>query len=474
MSPRVAIQYKAPPTVGRFLGSNKRARALVGPIGSGKSSGCNLEILRRAASQKKGPDGLRHTRFAVVRNTYRELEDTTRKTFTQWVPDELGGWQEKSFTFHIKFKGVRSEVLFRALDRPQDVKKLLSLELTGCYFNELREIAQPIFQGMRGRVGRFPSMADGGPSWYGVWGDSNPWAETSWQFKLFNESRPDNFGLFEQPDALGPDAENTENLVAGYYAELCQGQDQEWINEYIHGRYPKSDRGSIYGELIAALKARGNLCDFEHPKDGVFVFPDLGISDSFAMWFVRFGPNRCVDVVDHYEAHGRPLSHYVDVIRGRGYDIVKIILPHDARQRNLVTGGSVQDELTREFPGKVAIGPPHHVADRLQATRWVLEQKDTRIHSRCQSVTGPEDIDGVGALAAYGFEYDEDTKAYRKTPRHDWASHSADGFGYACIGVRFSEFMTRPPPEKAQGLAAPKPLTLEGLWNTAPKRSQRL
>jgi hypothetical protein len=460
--------------VGRFLGSNKRVRAIVGPIGSGKSSGCNLELLKRAASQAKGPDGYRHTRFAVVRNTYRELEDTTRKTFAQWIPEELGQWREKDFAFDLEFNDVRSEILFRALDRPQDVKKVLSLELTGCYFNELREIAQVIFQGMRGRVGRYPSMAEGGPTWHGVWGDSNPWATTSWQFKAFNEDRPDNFALFEQPDATGPKAENLGNLVSGYYADLCEGQDQEWIDEYIHAKYPHSDRGSVYGALLAALKSRGGLCEFEHPKDGVFVFPDLGISDSFAMWFMRFGANRGVDVVDHYEAHGRPLSHYVDVIRGKGYRLEKIILPHDARQRNLVTGGSVQDELERQFPGQVVIGPPHHVADRLQAARYVLEQPTTRIHARCQSITGPEDVDGVGALAAYGYEYDETTGAYRKTPRHDWASHTADGFGYMAIATRFSEYLTRPAPEKAPVALKPPEYTLESLWKTAPKRSSRI
>ena len=32
------------------------------------------------------------------------------------------------------------EVIFLALDRPEDVKKLLSLELTGIWINEAREI----------------------------------------------------------------------------------------------------------------------------------------------------------------------------------------------------------------------------------------------------------------------------------------------------------------------------------------------
>ena len=39
---------------------------------------------------------------------------------------------------------VEYEVLFRALDKPQDIKKLLSLELTGGFLNECREIPKQV------------------------------------------------------------------------------------------------------------------------------------------------------------------------------------------------------------------------------------------------------------------------------------------------------------------------------------------
>lgn len=424
--------------------SNAFVRTIVGPVGSGKSSGCIMEILRRAAEQAPGPDGLRRTRFAVIRNTYRQLKDTTRKTFEQWIPGALGKWHEQDFTFTMRFADVHCEVLFRALDSPSDVNKVLSLELTGAYFNELRQIPKDVFDAIQGRVGRYPSKIQGGPTWFGVWGDTNPWATTSWGYKLFSLNRPKSFELFEQPGGRAANAENSENLPDGYYERLTEGKDQEWVDEYIDGKYPASDRGSVYGHLVQALKDRGGYSDFEHGTDGVFVALDLGISDSFAMWFFRFGPNRGVDVIDHYEAHGRPLSHYFDVLESRGYSYAKIFLPHDARARSLQTGVSTQDMFLERFPGIATIGPELSIADGLQASRWLLEQRTTRIHLRCSVVAGPEDIDGVEALASYKYEYDEDLKVYKKTPLHDWSSHSADGFrGLACA-AKFSELMTRP------------------------------
>lgn len=231
------IQYDPPPTVERFLASDAFVRCIVGPIGSGKSSGCVMEILRRAVEQEPGPDGKRRTRFAVIRNTYPELRDTTRKTFEQWIPDAIGEWHEQEFTFRMSFNDVECEVLFRALDRPDHVKKLLSLELTGAYLNEAKEIARGVFDMLQGRVGRYPSKLQGGASWFGIWMDTNPCDTDHWIYKLLEEARPEGFELFRQPSGLSPHAENLANLPPGYYERLTAGKDADWINVYLRGQY---------------------------------------------------------------------------------------------------------------------------------------------------------------------------------------------------------------------------------------------
>ena len=72
------------------------------------------------------------------------------------------------YTHHIKRNDLDLEVIFLALDRPEDVKKLLSLELTGIWINEAREIPKSIVDACTMRVGRYPSMREGGASWSGV------------------------------------------------------------------------------------------------------------------------------------------------------------------------------------------------------------------------------------------------------------------------------------------------------------------
>jgi phage terminase large subunit len=44
--------------------------------------------------------------------------------------------------------------------------------------------------------------------------------------------------------------------------------------------------------------------------------------------------------------------------------------------------------------------------------------------------------DGLEALRQYRAEFDERTRTFRDRPRHDWASHFADGFKVSAIGYR--------------------------------------
>lgn len=236
---RIEYDYAHAPTIRAFSRSNAFIRGLMGPFGSGKSSGCVMEMVQRAQKQKPGPDGIRRTRWAVIRNTYPQLHDTTLKTFFQWVPPiHFGKFVQQRHVYHVTgFPGVEMEILFRALDRPDHVRNLLSLELTGAWVNEAREVPEEIIHGLTGRVGRYPSKVHGGASWHGIIMDTNPPDTDSWWYRLFEEKKPRNAVLFRQPSGLSEKAENLANLPRGYYDNLLQGKDEDWVRVYVHGEY---------------------------------------------------------------------------------------------------------------------------------------------------------------------------------------------------------------------------------------------
>lgn len=247
----VEIIYTPPPTGKRFMASSAKMRVIMGPVGSGKSVLCCFEVIRRASQQKPNDKGVRRSRCAVVRETARQLEDTTIKTFLDWFPPgECGTYLRTKKTFFFKVGDIECEIMFRALDDADDVANLNSLELTFAWFNECRDIHPDIVDAMSKRIGRFPSAKDGGPTWHGMWGDTNPPAMDSWWYYQMEKIKPEDgvspnnngWDVFKQPSGRSPRAENVENLPDGYYD--TQGRSDEYIRVFIDGEYGLTSAGT--------------------------------------------------------------------------------------------------------------------------------------------------------------------------------------------------------------------------------------
>jgi hypothetical protein len=259
----VNIDYKASPTITAFMNSNARYRFILGPFGSGKTTGTIMEMIRRATMQAPSPiDGKRKTRIAVIRNTAPQLNDTVIKSFLAWFPSgTLGVYTATGKTYRIRQGDVECDIIFRALDAPEDVSNLLSLELTMAELSEFRELAREITEGLDGRVGRYPGTRDGGCTYAGIFGDSNMPMEGSWWYRMLEgydpddakTKKPNNWEVFKQPAAMlkqvdgtyipNPLAENTENLPADYYQRLVEGKSEEYVRTFVLCEYGRSAGG---------------------------------------------------------------------------------------------------------------------------------------------------------------------------------------------------------------------------------------
>ncbi|MBU1228375.1 MAG: hypothetical protein KKA55_05285 [Proteobacteria bacterium] len=287
------LRYQAPPTIALFMKSSAFYRGLMGPVGSGKSSGCCMELMRRAFAQPPGPDGLRRSRMAVLRNTYRELKDTTLRTWLSWFPeDTFGPFGHSDMRHAVRLPhpsggDVVLEVLFRALDRPRDVRKLLSLELTGAWVNEAREMPLSIVEALGDRVERYPARREGGCAWAGVIMDTNPPDSDHWWHRLAEESRPEGWAFFRQPGGLlerqgsfVPNvlAENLAHLPKDFYLRRMAGKSPAHVRVYYCAQY---------GFVQDGLPVYPEFCDSEHvsraellPVDGLplYVGLDFGLT----------------------------------------------------------------------------------------------------------------------------------------------------------------------------------------------------
>lgn len=262
----IKYSYKNVPTLRKFSESKAFFRLALGPFGSGKSTACVVEMVSRALAQKQGPDGIRRSRFIVIRNTYRQLNDSTIRTVHNWLPPHIfGTYKQSDQSYVVKaFEGVEFEILYRALDRPDHVGNLLSVEATSGWVNEAREVPWPIIEALQGRVGRYPAAKDGGCSHYSVWMDSNPGDQDSKMYKYFCEQEhpPGHAELFKQPSGLSSKAENLDNLPGGqkYYTTMAEGKDPEWVKVYCQGDWGYTQEGKpVFSQYLDQVHCVENV-----------------------------------------------------------------------------------------------------------------------------------------------------------------------------------------------------------------------
>lgn len=310
---------------------------------SGKSAGCVMALLKHAMEQEPDSRGVRPTRFAVIRNTYRMLQDTTLKTVFEWIPPGAAGtWKATKSTYFINFQmadgtRVESEWLFRALDTPDDAKNLLSLELTGAWVNEYREMNSDVFINLLGRVGRYPAKNKTvPPTWYGVIMDTNPPATSSYWYSFFEEGLSEEVQalldevaggrplakLFKQPSGLADDAENIENLPPNYYATLLamnQDKSPEWVKVHVHGEYGYVQDGlPVYPEFSAQVHVSDTPLN-PLPGKKISIGMDFGLTPAAVMV--------------QQNAHGQWLVHDEMVAENMGIERFAEKLLHFLRER---------------------------------------------------------------------------------------------------------------------------------------------
>lgn len=380
----MSIDYTPTPTLAKFHKSDALVRVVCGPIGSSKTFSMIMELVRRMVEQEPWTDGIRRTRFAIVRNTLPQLKQTVAEDIKQ-ILGPIAQFKIAESTFRFDFPladgtRVQSDWLLLPLEHKEDQRRLLSLQLTGVWISECREVEYSVVAAALGRAGRYPSKALGGCTWYGLIAETNPWSEGSEWHEHMVLNRPDNWELFIQPGGLDPDAENLENLPPNYYQNLMEGHSEEWIKVHVHGKWGDdlsgqavfrnsfnidfhtteglkpnplrplligADWGRTPALILAQLDERGRLLIFEE-----LLGEDIGIE--------QFITERLFPVL--YERYTGMRAHIIGDPAGR--------------MKSQVSEESVFDVI-RRLGLTVSAAPTNDIAPRLRAVeKYLLRQVD--------------------------------------------------------------------------------------------------
>lgn len=270
------------PVAGAYYLDNSGVAVIEGPVGSGKSVASCLRLQRHAYEQRPSPDGIGRTRFAIVRNTKRQLRDTTLPTWLATFPEAQYGEMLRGdnlcHAWKFRPKGhpwpIEAEFIFRALDDEKDVANLLSLEVTGFWLNECREASREIVAHLRARCrylgGERPH------TWRGWIGDTNPWDTDHWLNEALVTKPRKGWKHFSQPGGMDADAENLSNLEQTdesralpfdhptrrelgreYYRTLLIDYTDDEARVYVHAQRGRTRSGKpIYTEFAERTHVR--------------------------------------------------------------------------------------------------------------------------------------------------------------------------------------------------------------------------
>jgi hypothetical protein len=427
---------------------------------------------------KQAPDlnGVRYSKYGVLRATYPNLKSTTVESWKEWFGPMI------KVVYDIPIRGkivmnhpdgktkVHMEIIFLALDREEDVIKLQSLQLVGAHLNETAEIPRGVFQMLKSRIDRYPKKFRVHEDYrdqfkhmenkFGKVGSVDPFIISDynsvptehWLYKIAEEERPKKHKFWVQPPALlmcakqqgfvedaagnwykiNPFADNLDHLSEDYYVDQVQGADPEWVSVFVLNNY---------GNLRGGKPVYKMYDDTTHYTDKPFeiskgipivIGMDTGLTPAAAFTqftasgqFVVFDELVTEDCSIHEFAYDILWPHIRNHYKGFKFEIV--LDPEN--KRGQTDKKTARDILIKAgFP--VSLGRTNNPAERFESVVFFLRKKDGLI------ITDKCPIIRKGFLSE--FKYDkvsttvQGTQWKEKVTKNIY-SHVHEGLQYAAM-----------------------------------------
>jgi len=239
-------------------------------------------------------------------------------------------------------------------------------------------------------------------------------------------------------------------------AAKAQLAEDQYLQEY-ECSFEAAIIGAIWGTEMRKVSEDGRITKVENQIEvKTHTAWDLGHTDDTAIWWYQVIAGE-IHIVDFFALSGGTIEEFVAKIKEKPYNYGKHYLPHDARARTLASGGKsvIEQMATHLGINNLAIVPSLTVQDGIQAVRMALP--------RCW-FDAEKCADGIEALRQYQREYDEDKKAFRQTPKHDWTSHPADAMRMLAISWREEPKDKPPDPSKVLIVGPENEVTMNDMW----------
>jgi hypothetical protein len=214
--------------------------------------------------------------------------------------------------------------------------------------------------------------------------------------------------------------------------------------------------GAFYAREMTDVRNEGRVLecepDLERPVHRAW---DLGVRDDTSIWWYQAHGGQLL-ILDVMSTSGVGVEYFRDEIfqrhEERGWVHGDDYVPHDAKVLEFGSGRTRVETMIGLGLHPVVV-PQASLQDGINAVRRTLPL--CVFHPRCE--------EGLGALEQYRREWDDEKKAFRASPLHDWSSNYADAFRYLAQGWKPTPkriivpskptgWVIPPPPEPRRGL----------------------
>jgi hypothetical protein len=376
--------------------------------------------------QPPGLDGVRRSKYAVLRASYPNLKSTT---IDSWINDWFGPLI--NVVYDIPIRGeinmmhpdgktqIEMKLVFLALDREEDVNKLQSLQITGAHLNETAEIPRGVYQMLKSRINRYPKMRtldkihpdfrDEFKPYLNKYGkigayepfiihDYNSVPTNHWLYEIAEKEKPDNHAFYTQPPALlmtnkqqgfvkdaegnyykfNPEADNLENLNEDYYIDQCQGADPDWISVFVLNNYGSLRAGKPVYKMYEDRVHYSDEPYEVHKGIPIIIGLDTGLTPSAA--FMQFTSMGQLVVFDELVTEDTSIHEFAyDVLwphirnNYKGHRIEIIVDPEN--KRGQTDKKTARDILVKAgFP--VSLGKTQNPAQRFESVVFFLRKQN--------------------------------------------------------------------------------------------------
>jgi len=475
-----SLDYTANQTLARVHHSDAKYIFIRGSVGSGKSSGCIMHLFLNAMEQPPGLDGVRRSKYAVLRASYPNLKSTT---IDSWINDWFGPLI--NVVYDIPIRGeikmmhpdnktmIEMKLVFLALDREEDVNKLQSLQVNGAHLNEAAEIPRGIFQMMKSRINRYPKTRtidkihpdyrDQYAPFLNKWGklgshkpfqilDYNSVPTDHWLYTIAEEEKPEQHEFFVQPPALemcsmqdgfvsdaegnwykiNPNADNLEHLSEDYYIDQVQGADPVWVSVFVLNNYGNLRAGKpvykMYNDKVHFYDK-----PFEVSKGiPIIIGMDTGLTPAAA--FMQLTASGQLVVFDEIVTEDTSIHEFVEdhlwpKLRNdyRGHNFEIVVDPENKRSQ---TDKKTARDIMIKAGLPVSLGKSNNPAQRFESVVYFLRKLDGFL------ITDQCPVLRRGFVSEYKFEKVSTTvqgTKWKEKPEKNIYSHVHEALQYGAM-----------------------------------------